>query len=407
MSSKKETGSLASQLGLQPLESPSIIASKHGGLYIGIPRERSYQEHRIGLTPEAVRTLTANGHRILIEQNAGKDSHFSDHEFAEAGAEICENAEAVFKADIIIKIAPPRMEEIMLMQNGQTLISPIHLPTITREWITALMQKKINAIAFEYTTDETGRFPFVRSMSEIAGNSVILLAAEFLSNTNDGKGILLGGISGVPPAKVVILGAGVVGTHAARAAMGLGAVVSVFDNNVYKLMRLQEKINQRVFTSTILPHILEQELQSADVVIGAIHSKRGRTPVIIPETMVTQMKAGSVVIDVSIDQGGCIETSELTSHEHPTIRKHEVIHYGVPNIPSRTSRTASYAFSNILTPILLKCGQLQGMRNLIIEDDGIRNGAYLFNGQITKEHLANTFGLKCSNLDLLFARGFQ
>jgi alanine dehydrogenase len=407
MGSKKETEGLASRLGLQPMEAPSLIARKNGGLFIGIPKERAYQEHRIGLTPEAVKTLTANGHRFLIEGQAGLDSHFSDHEYAEAGAEICGSAAEVYKADIIIKIAPPRLEEINMMQSGQTLISPIHLPTITREWLTGMMQKKVNAIAFEYTTDETGRFPFVRSMSEIAGNSVILLAAEFLSNTNEGKGILLGGISGVPPAKVVILGAGVVGTHAARAAMGLGAVVSVFDNNVYKLMRLQEKINQRVFTSTILPHILEEELQSADVVVGAIHSKKGRTPVIIPETMVARMKPGSVVIDVSIDQGGCVETSELTSHEHPTFRKHDVIHYGVPNIPSRTSRTASYAFSNILTPILLKCGQLQGMRNLIIEDDGIRSGTYLFSGQVTKEHIANTFGVKCSNLDLLFARGFQ
>ncbi|HLP21413.1 MAG TPA: hypothetical protein VK174_13970, partial [Chitinophagales bacterium] len=218
-----------------------------------------------------------------------------------------------------------------------------------------------------------------------------------------GKGILLGGISGVPPAKVVILGAGVVGVFAARAAIGLGAIVSVFDNNVFKLQRLQEKVNCRLFTSTISPGILEQELQTADVAIGAIHSKQGRTPVIVTEEMVSKMKAGSVLIDVSIDQGGCFETSQITSHADPTFTKYDVTHYCVPNIPSRVSRTASHAFSNILTPILLRCGELSGMKNLIYEDGGIRNGIYLYKGNLTNEHLSNLFGIKNSNLDLLFA----
>lgn len=400
---KKDFEGIVSKLGLQPLEQPSMVATRKAKLVIGIPKERSFQEHRIGLTPESVHTLVANGHRILIERGAGLDSHFTDNHFSEAGAEITDNAEEVFRADVIIKIAPPQMNEIEMMQTGQTLISPLHLPTLKKEYVQLLMKKKVTALAFEYTNDEASRFPFVRAMSEIAGNSVILLAAEFLSNANEGKGILLGGISGVPPAKVVILGAGVVGAFAARAAIGLGAVVSVFDNNVYKLQRLQEKIGARVFTSTVSPAILLQELRTADVAIGAIHSKQGRTPVIVTEEMVSKMKAGSVVIDVSIDQGGCFETSEVTSHAEPTFKKYEVIHYCVPNIPSRVSRTASYAFSNILTPILIRCGELSGIKNLIYEDRGIRSGIYLYKGNLTNQNLSTMFGIKSSNLELLFA----
>ena len=394
---------ITSKLGLQPMEQAAMVAQKKAKLFIGIPKENSFQEHRIGLTPESVKTLVNNGHRILIERHAGRDSHFSDNDYSEAGAELVDTAEEAYKADVIIKIAPPLLEEIELMQLNQTLISPIHLPALKKEYIQRLMRKKVTALAFEYTKDDAGMFPFVRAMSEIAGSSVILLAAEFLSNANEGKGILLGGISGVPPAKVVILGAGVIGTYAARAAIGLGATVSVFDNNVYKLMRLQEKINTRVFTSTISPTILEQELQAADVAIGAIHSKKGRTPVIVTEDMVRKMKPGSVVIDVSIDQGGCFETSEITSHAEPTFKKFDVIHYCVPNIPSRVSRTASHAFSNILTPILLHCGEMSGMKNLIYQDAGIRSGIYLYKGNLTNVHLAGLFGIKSSNLDLLFA----
>ncbi len=400
---KKDFEGIVSKLGLQPMESPSMVAMRKAKLFIGIPKEKSFQEHRIGLTPESVKTLVSNGHRILIERGAGNDSHFSDNDYSESGAEITDSTEEVFKADTVIKIAPVQIEEIEMLQSNQTLISPIHLPTMKKEYIQLLMKKKVTALAYEYTNDEAGRFPFVRAMSEIAGNSVILLAAEFLSNANDGKGILLGGISGVPPAKVVILGAGVVGVFAARAAIGLGAVISVFDNNVFKLQRLQEKINTRVFTSTISPVILEQELESADVAIGAVHSKQGRTPVIVTEEMVAKMKPGSVVIDVSIDQGGCFETSEVTSHAEPTFKKYDVTHYCVPNIPSRVSRTASYAFSNILTPILLKCGDLSGMKNLIYEDKGIRSGIYMYKGNLTNENLANMFGIKSSNLELLFA----
>jgi alanine dehydrogenase len=404
--SKKQFEGIVTKLGLEPRESPVMVENRAAKLYIGMPKEWSFQEHRIGLTPEAVRTLVANGHRIIIESNAGKESHFYDTDYSEAGAEITSSREEVFRADVIIKIAPPQLDEINLMQMNQTLISPIHLPTMKREYLTKLIDKKITALAFEYTKDEAGFFPFVRSMSEIAGNSSILIAAEYLSNAHHGKGILLGGVSGVAPAKVVILGAGAVGTSAARAALGLGAVVSVFDNNVYKLQRLQERINARVFTSIISPDILGEELKAADVAIGAIHSKKGRSQVVVTEEMVAQMKAGSIIVDVSIDQGGCFETSSITSHSHPTFKKYDVTHYCVPNIGSRVSRTASYAISNILMPILIHCGDLSGIKGLIFEDAGIRNGIYIYNGNLTNDHLSKLFNIKNTNLELLFAANF-
>ena len=401
--SKQQFEGIASKLGLLPLESPAMVSNKRGGLFVGIPKENTFQEHRIGLTPESVRTLVANGHRVVIESNAGFDSHFFDTDYSEAGADITSSKEEVFKADIVIKVAPPQLEEINLMQLDQTLISPIHLPTIKREQIQKLAEKRITALAFEYIKDYAGFYPFVRAMSEIAGNSVILIAAEYLSNANNGKGILLGGISGVPPAKVVILGAGAVGTYAARAALGLGAVVSVFDNNVYKLQRMQERIGVRFFTSTISNETLEQELKTADVAIGAIHSKKGRTPVIVTEDMVSNMKAGSVLIDVSIDQGGIFETSEITSHKNPTFTKHDVIHYCVPNITSRVCRTASYALSNVFTPLLLKLADAKDISSFLYNNAGARNGVYVYRGNLTNKHIGKRLNIYHKDLDLLLS----
>lgn len=405
MNSSKFSG-IAEKLGLQPQEAAALIAEKEGKLFIGLPKERAFQEQRIGLTPQAVELLTNSGHRVLVEHDAGKECGFYDYMYSEAGAEITKNTEEVFKADIIIKVAPPTLFELELFQTDQTLISPIHLPTITKEYLYQLMKKRTTAIAYEFVKDLSGSYPFVRSMSEIAGSSVILIAAEYLSNANNGKGILLGGIAGVPPAKVVILGAGVVGTYAARAAIGLGAQISVFDNDVHKLLNLQDRIGQRVFNSIFSPDIIANELLEADVVIGAIHSENGRTPIIVSESMVENMKPGSVIIDVSIDQGGCIETSELTTLDKPAFIKHDVIHYCVPNIPSRVSKTASVAFSHILYPILNKSLKAGGMKNLIQIDNGLRHGVYTFNGHLTHRHLAEKYEMKFTNLDLIFSAGF-
>lgn len=392
----------AAQFGLLPQEETTLVGSKDKKLFIGIPKESSFQENRIPLTPESVQTLTNNGHRVLMETKAGTGSHFTDRDFTEAGAEIAYSPEQVFEANIICKFAPPTEPEIDLLKMHQVLITPLHLPTLKDEYIRKLMQKKVTALAVEYIKDESNTYPFVRSMSEIAGSCVMLLAAEYLSTTRNGQGILIGGISGVPPSNVVVLGAGVVGEFVARAALGLGATVKVFDNNIYKLMRLQNNIGSRIFTSTIFPDVLERELITADVAVGAIHSESGRTPVVVTEEMVAQMKAGSVVIDVSIDQGGCFETSEITTHQNPTFKKYDVIHYCVPNIASRVARTASYAMSNLLSKTLLRASDLGGFDRFLHLDPACRHGVYIYRGCLTNSHLGERFNIKHTDIDLLF-----
>ncbi len=393
------------------LSSPELITQEKllqvnragASLKIGIPKEKSFQENRIALTPEAVSILVNNGHEVLVETKAGEGGHFYDTDYAEAGAQITYSPEAVFKAEIILKVAPLTNEELEWLRPGQIIISAIHLPTLKSEYLEKLIQKKVTALAFEYIKDSSNTFPIVRSMSEIAGNASILIASELLSSSQSGKGTLLGGITGVPPAKVVILGAGVVGEYASRTALGLGAEVKVFDNSTYKLMRLQNNIGVRIYTSIIHPDIVLHELRTADIAIGSIHSESGRSAMIVTEEMVQLMKAGSVIIDVSIDQGGCFETSEITTHKKPTFKKYDVTHYCVPNIASRFARTASYAISNVLTPKLLKAGKEGGLEKLFWSNDGTRHGIYIFKGSVTNRHLSEKFNLKFTDLGLLFS----
>lgn len=370
-------------------------------LQIGIPREVDKYENRVGLTPMAVATLVAHGHEVIVESSAGVSCNFEDIAYSEVGAEIVFSPEKVYKAAVILKISPPTLEELDLMHPNQILISPLQLPTVSYEYLTKLIKKRVIALAMEYIKDEVGSFPIVRIMSEMAGISAIQTAGELLASTSGGKGVLLGGITGVPPAKVVILGAGVVAEFAIRSAIGLGADVRVLDNNIHKLNRLQYEIGRRLYTSSLNPITLQRQLRTADVVIGAMHSKLGRTNVIVSEDMVMNMKSGSVLIDVSIDQGGCFATSEVTTHEKPTFRKHDVIHYCVPNIASRIARTASVAVSNILTPILLKAGDTGSVEHLLNSDHGLRHGVYTYKGCLTNEYLGKRFNLKDTDLDLL------
>jgi len=382
------------------------VKQQHQKSFIGVPKESILQEKRVALVPSSVAILVANGYNVLVERGAGEKSNFKDIEYTEAGAELIDDKAAIFKAEIIIKAAPPTVQEIELMHPNQILISPLQLPTITEEYIQLLRQKRIVALAMEYIKDESGSFPIVRIMSEIAGLSAILTAAELMNNINGGKGVLLGGISGVPSAKVVILGAGVVGEFATRTALGLGAEVRIFDNNIYKLMRLQNMVGKQLYTSVLNPQYLKKELVSADVVIGAIHSKTGRTPMIVTEEMVAEMKEGAVIVDVSIDQGGCFATSEMTNHDHPTFTKHGVIHYCVPNIASRVAQTASIAASNILTSILLNADNPRNVEQLLYHFPGLRNGVYSYKGCLTNEYLGQRFGIKTTNIDLLLTSIF-
>lgn len=374
---------------------------KREKLFIGIPREITLQESRVALIPSAVATLTAHGHRVLIEMGAGKKSHYSDHEYSEAGAEIAYSPEQVYQANAIIKVAPPTLDEIEMMRPNQILISPLQLPTLSSEYMDRLRHKRVIALAMEYIKDNSGTFPIVRIMSELAGISAMLTAAELMAGTSGGKGVLLGGISGVPSARVVILGAGIVAEYATRTALGLGAEVRIFDNDIYKLKRLQNLVGRPLFTSAIDPYILEQELVLADVAIGAMHSKTGRTPIMVGEEIVEKMKPGAVIIDVSIDQGGCFATSEVTSLERPTFVKHDVIHYCVPNLASRVSRTASMAVSNILSPMLMRSGTAGSLEHYVLGNPGMRHGIYTYKGYLTNEYLSKRFQIKYTDLDLL------
>jgi alanine dehydrogenase len=403
MKTSKELLASLTQTALMPQEEMLEVGRKKGKLFIGIPKEISFQENRVALVPDAVALLTNNGHRIVVETNAGKMANFQDHDYSEAGAQIVYSPEDVYKADIILKVAPPSPQEIEMMQQKQTLISALQLTVQPEDFLKQLMAKKITAVAFDWIKDQDGIYSVIRSMGEIAGGTSILIAAEYLSNVNNGQGALLGGISGISPTEVVILGAGTVGEFATRAALGLGASVKVFDNSIYKLRRLQSDIGTRIFTSVIQPRVLAKHLRTADVVIGAIRAQNGRTPCVVTETMVSEMKVGSVIIDVSIDQGGCFETSEVTNHSKPVFRKHGVIHYCVPNIASRVSRTASYALSTIFAPILLNIGEEGGVENMLRRDEGVRNGIYVYNGVLTSHVLGEMFKLPYKDINLFMA----
>jgi alanine dehydrogenase len=386
---------------LQTQEQLMPVEQKKGGLYIGIPKETTLQENRVALTPSSILTLTGRGHRIVVETGAGQQSNFTDHEFSEAGAEIAYTVEKVYQADVIIKVAPPTLDEIDYFHPHQIIVSPLQAPIITEEYVNKLRQKRVIALAMEYIKDDVGSYPIVRIMSEIAGLSAMLTAAELLSTARGGIGVLLGGVAGVPPAKVVILGAGVVAEFATRSALGLGAEVRIFDNNIYKLMRLQNQVGRQLYTSALDPTVLLRELITADAVIGAIHSGSGRAPIIVNEDMVRKMKPGSVIIDVSIDQGGCFETSRITSHEKPTFRFHDVIHYCVPNIASRVPRTASTAISNIMTSFLLRSEQYGSLYNLLISSQGLMHGIYVFKGSLTNQYLSERFKMRYTSIELL------
>ena len=384
---------------------PEVLAvePRPSKLHIGVPREVTLYENRVALVPSSVRTLVAHGHRVMVESDAGLRAQFSDHDYSEVGAEIVHSPEQVYRAGVIIKVAPPTLDELEWMRPNQVLISPLQLPLLTSEYMTRLKARRVIALAMEYIRDDVGSFPIVRTMSEMAGMSALLIASELLSASRGGKGVLLGGISGVPPATVVILGAGVVAESAVRAALGLGAEVRVFDDNIYKLKRLRTEVSQSIFTSVLNPTYLERELRIADVAIGAIHSEDGRAPMVVSEGMVEQMSAGSVIIDVSIDQGGCFATSEVTSLNKPTFVKYDVIHYCVPNVASRVSRTASIAVSNILTPLLLKAGSTGSIEHVLFSDPGLRHGVYSYKGCMTNEYLSRRFGQKYTDLSLLIA----
>ena len=394
---------LAKQTNLYPQESLLEVKKDSNSLLIGLPCEVSLQEHRIALTPEGVAILVRNSHEVLVERNAGVGSKYPDHEYSEAGARIVNSAKEVYQADLILKIEPLVEKEFELIKGGSTLVSTLNLPALDKGYFERLNQKKITAIGYEFIEDQVGGMPIVRAMSEIAGSTVLLIAAEYLSNSNGGKGIILGGITGVPPTKVVILGAGTVAEYATRAAMGVGADIKVFDNHIYRLQRLKYAVGQNLYTSIIDSDTLTEAIARADVVIGAMRAEDGLSPCVVTEEMVGRMRPNSVIVDVSIDQGGCFETSRMTTHKEPIFRHNEIIHYCVPNIASRVAHTASTALSNIFLPFLLQTGTIGGIEEMIYANRWFMKGVYSHKGTLTNAYIARKFGMRYKDLTLLLA----
>ncbi len=388
---------------LLPQEEMLEVKNKNSSLTIGIPRESNKLENRLCLVPSAVNLLVQNGHRILIQSKAGKASQFEDIEYSEAGAEIVQHAEEIFKADIILKVDPLSDEELKMLKTKQVVLSSLCIHSQNVNYFKKLMLQKATSVAFEKIQDKSDAFPVLRSMSKIVGNTAIMIASEYLSSPEYGKAKMLGGFPGIKPTNVVIIGAGTVAENAARAALGMGAIVKIFDNSIYKLERLQNTLNNRIFTSIIQPKFLMKELKSADVVIGAVHSATGITPCIVTEDMVEKMKPGSVIIDVSIDQGGCFETSRITDHKNPVFKIFDVTHYCVPNMASKVPNTASYAFSNFFTPILLKIGVAGGFESFLKQDKGFRQGVYILNGTLTDKVVGELHNLPYKEISLLMA----
>jgi alanine dehydrogenase len=385
---------------LLPQEEMLEIKRQKGELFIGLPKEIYLGEKRVCLTPDAVTALTSHGHRIVIETGAGDGANYTDKEYSDAGAKISYDVKEAFKCKIVLKVAPPTEEEIEYLNPQTILISSLQLKTQTKKYFEHLAKKRITAVAFDFIKDEHETYPIVKSLSEIAGTASVLIAGELMSGVNKGNGLLFGNISGVPPTSVVIFGAGTVGEYAARTALGLGARVKVFDNSITRLRKLQHSLNAPIYTSTIQPKSIAKALMRCDVAIGAIRGKN-RSPIIATETMIEQMKEGAIIVDVSIDRGGCFETSNVTTHNTPTFVKHGVIHYCVPNIPARYARTATLSISNIFTPYLLNIAEEGGFENAALYDKSLRNGMYFYHGILTNKTVADWFDLPFRDINLL------
>lgn len=380
------------------------ISRAGNGLLIGIPRERIGGERRLALTPEAVDILTDAGHRVMVEKDAGLGINYSDNHYSESGAEIVDTPEEVYKADYILKILPPQPDEVVLMKSRATLFSMAQLNIFEQEAFERIMARKITAVGYELISDNQQRQPVQNVISEIEGTAAITIASEMLSNTQGGKGILLGGIPGVSPTEVVIIGAGNAGTVAARAALALGASVKVFDDNINKLRNIQQNLGQGLFTSTFHPNVLHNAFQTADVVIGAMRYINTHKRYIIAEDMIRRMKKGALVIDLRVNQGGCFETTlNLTLSDPPVFEQYGVLHYCKQNISNQVARTTSMALSNILVPLLIHMGDLGGIQPMIQSDDGLKFGVYTYYGKPVNEYVSTHFNTHSNNIDIYLA----
>lgn len=372
-------------------------------LKVGILKETSVHETRVPLTPESAGQLVEMGHEVFVEAQAGAGSRFTTRDYTEFGAQVLDQREKIFESDIILKVSPLDDQEISLLRSGQTIISSLNLATRDEQFFRSLMKKRVTAMAFELLQDDNREFPLLRSMCEIAGTVSMGIGSRYLTNFDQGKGILLGGITGVTPAEVVILGAGTAAEFAARTAIGMGATVKAFDNDQRRLRSLRHSLNREIFTSVLHPPVLEKAFESADLVISTLQRLHRNRFYLVPEDMVRKMKKGSVIVDMHIDQGSSFETGRMTSPENPVYREHGVIHYMVPNMTSQVGRTASIAISNVLLPLLMDKGRCGGMMQQLHESIGVRQGVYMFNGILTQEFIGSYYGIPYKDIDLLLA----
>ncbi|WP_080902655.1 alanine dehydrogenase [Parabacteroides sp. Marseille-P3160] len=387
-----------------PQELLREISKVNNRLLIGIPRERGKGERRMPLTPEGVEILTGCGHQVLVESNAGLGINYSDNHFSEAGAVIVETPAEVFQADIIIKILPPLAEEVALMKSRSILLSMVQFNIFETEAYLLMMEKRITAISYELITDERGSSPVLNTSSEIEGATSITIASHLLSNLQGGKGILLGGVPGVPPTEIVIIGAGTAGTVAARAALGLGALVKVFDEDINNLRAIQSSLGQKVFTSNFHPKVLQNAFKTADVIIGAMRYINARRHYVISEELIRTLKKGALVIDLRINQGGCFETTCGLKDSDPAIfEQYGVLHYCKANISNYVARTTSMAYSNLFVPILLTFGDMGAIQMMIRAENGFRNGVYMYHGKPVNEYVSSHFNIISGNLDIYLA----
>lgn len=392
------------QIGIQTLEQRLMKSESNISLKIGLPREVSNDERRVSLTPGGVSVLKANGHEIFVEQYAGAEANFSDQEYADAGAEIVYSIDELYEqSEMIAKVAPPSEDEYELLQQDQILLSALHLGNATEELIKTLVEKNITAIGFEFIQGKDNEFPIVRMMHEITGSMSVQIGAHYLEKNDGGQGIMLGGISGIPPATVVIIGAGITAEYAARTALGYGAQVFVMDNDLGRLRHLENALDRRIITATASYQYLSSALQYADVLIGAAVFEGERAPCLVTEPMVASMKPGSVIVDTVIDQGGCIASSRPTTHSEPVFVEHDVIHYCVPNIPSNVARTATYALNNVIAPYLLTIGDAGGIKDCLWSNTALRNGTYVYRKHLTKKFLSNLFDMPYREIEMLIA----
>jgi alanine dehydrogenase len=398
LTEKSSTGSTF----MLPKEEMLELRRKGKKIRIGIPSDRGKAEYRVPLSPQAVELLVSYGHEILIEKEAGIAASYADEEYREAGALVMNDRKEIFECDIVLRVSPFDEAEIDMLKGHQALISNLQINAQCPQSIGQLMKKKITNIAYEYLEDEDGSKPVVQLMSQISGSAAVFLFNEYMSKSRGGKGVLLGSVTGISPTELVILGSGTAAEFAARAALGLGAIVKVFDDNIGSLRKLEEKLAQPIFTSVFYPKVMRKALKSADAVLGAMPV--GMPPSFrISEDMVKNMKQGSVIVDLNISQGGCFETSRCTDLNNPSFVEHGVIHYCVPNVPAIVARTASIALSNILIPILISIGEIGGIDNYIRNSKSFRKGVCVYNGILTSALLAEKFNLAYKDIDLLLA----